>query len=58
MKNSGAGDKHINNNLKLVLSFANISNHDLSFEDIKRQDVIQFLDSKIKTKTTKIGHKL
>lgn len=48
MKNSGAGDKHINNNLKIVLSFSNFSDQNLSFEDIKRQEVIQFLDSKIK----------
>ncbi|TVP40420.1 hypothetical protein [Candidatus Nitrosocosmicus arcticus] len=48
MKTGGAGDKHINNNLKIVLSFANFSNQNFSFEYIKRQEVIQFLDSKIK----------
>ena len=49
MKNGGAGDKHIINNLKIVLGFANFSNQNLSFEDIERQDVIEFLDSKIKS---------
>jgi hypothetical protein len=49
MKSSGAGDKHINNNLKTVLSFVNFSNHVLSFEDIKRKEVVQFLESKIKS---------
>ena len=49
MKNSGAGDKHINNNLKIVLGFVSFSNQNLSFEDIKRQDVMEFLDSKIKS---------
>jgi len=32
MKNSGAGDKHINNNLEIVLSFASFSDPNLSFE--------------------------
>jgi len=48
MKNSGAGDKHINNNLKIVQGFTSFSNPNLSFEDIKRQEIIQFLDSKLK----------
>jgi hypothetical protein len=56
MKSIGAGDKHINNNLKIVLSFVNFSNQVLSFEDIKRQEVIQFLDSKIKS--IEVGTKL
>ena len=42
MKNSGAWDKHINNNLKIVWSFAGFSNAKLSFEDIKRQEFIQY----------------
>ena len=48
MKSSDAGDKHINNNLKIVLGFASFSNQVLSFEDIRRKEIIQFLDSKIK----------
>jgi hypothetical protein len=48
MKNSGAGDKHINNNLKIVLSFGNFLNPNLEFSDVTRKEVINFLDSKIK----------
>ena len=49
MKNSGAGDKHINNNLKIVLSFASFNGQDFSFKDIGKQQIIRFLDSKIKS---------
>ena len=49
MKNSGARDKHINNNLKIVMSFANFSDQNLSFGDMNRQHLIQFLDNKIKS---------
>ncbi len=49
MKNSGAGDKHINNNLKIVLSLTNSTNQNLSLDDVKRPEIIQFLDSKIKS---------
>jgi hypothetical protein len=48
MKNSGAGDKHINNNLKIVLSLSNYLDPNLSLGEIKGQEIVQFLDSKIK----------
>ncbi|HEX5185309.1 MAG TPA: hypothetical protein VFV86_00330 [Nitrososphaeraceae archaeon] len=49
MKNSDAGDKHINNNLKIVISFAKFSNQNLSFGEMNRKHIIEFLDSKINT---------
>ena len=49
MKNGDAGDKHINNNLKIVMSFSKFSNQNLSFGEMNRKHVIKFLDSKIKT---------
>ena len=48
MKNNGAGDKHINNNLKIVISFENFLIRHLPFKDVTRYEVISFLDSKIK----------
>ena len=48
MKNSCAGDKHINNNLKIVLNFTCLSDQNLSFKDVERSEIIQFLGSKIK----------
>lgn len=48
MKNSGAGDKHINNNLKIVMGLSNFLEQNKLYEEIKREEIIQFLDSKIK----------
>ncbi|WP_148686367.1 hypothetical protein [Candidatus Nitrosocosmicus hydrocola] len=48
MKSSGAGDKHINNNLKIVIGFSNYIGSNLCFEGIGRQEIIGFLDSKEK----------
>jgi len=44
MKNSGAGDKHINNNLKIVLSLSNYLDPNQSLGEIKGQEIVQFLD--------------
>ena len=50
LKNTGASEKHINNNLKAIMNFANHIDPDATFFDIKRtEQIIKFLDTKIKT---------
>ncbi len=48
MRNSNAGEKHINNNLKIVMSFNNSLEQDFVFENVRRSHILNFLDSKIK----------
>jgi hypothetical protein len=49
MKNNGSSEKHINNNLKAIMNFANIVDQKTSFLEIQRKDqILIFLDSKIK----------
>ena len=40
MKTSGAGDKHINNNHKIVTSFGNFLNQNLGFRYVTIKEVI------------------
>jgi hypothetical protein len=50
MKNNGSSERHMNNTLKTNLAFAEFLGPDTSFKDIiKRDQVISFLDSKIKS---------
>ena len=51
MKNNGCSEKHINNNLKAIMNFAdNLEPTTTSFFDIRRKDqILIFLDIKIKT---------
>ena len=49
MKSSNAGEKHINNNLKTIMSFTNTPGENEYLGDVKRSHIINFLDSKIKT---------
>jgi integrase/recombinase XerD len=49
MKSTNAGEKHINNNLKIIMSFTNTLEQDIDLESVKRAHVINFLDSKIKS---------
>ena len=49
-KYTGASEKHINNNLKAIMNFANHIDPNATFFDIKRtEQIIKFLDTKIKT---------
>src|SRR5437016_341684 len=50
LKNTSASEKHINNNLKAIMNFANHIDPNATFFDIKRtEQIIKFLDTKIKT---------
>jgi len=49
MKSTNAGEKHINNNLKIIMSFANTLEQDIDLESAKRSHIINFLNSKMKT---------
>ncbi len=49
MKSSNAGEKHINNNLKIIMSFTNTLGQNECLGDVKRSHILNFLDSKIKT---------
>ena len=49
MKSIGCSEKHINNNLKVIMNFCNSLNPKTSFFEIQRKDqILIFLDSKIK----------
>ncbi len=50
MKENGASERHQNNNLKSILSFAQFVNHRSLIDINKREDVVVFLQSKIKDK--------
>jgi integrase/recombinase XerD len=50
MKNNGASEKHINNNLKAVMNFTSYIGPSTSLLDIQRKEqIIEFLDRKIKS---------
>jgi hypothetical protein len=49
MKNTNAGEKHINKNLKIIMSFANALEQNTDSENVKRSHIIRFLDSKMKS---------
>ncbi|MGA8844762.1 MAG: hypothetical protein WB511_14355, partial [Nitrososphaeraceae archaeon] len=50
MKNNGLSERHLNNTLKTNLAFAEFLGSNLSFFDLnKRDQIISFLDTKIKT---------
>jgi integrase/recombinase XerD len=50
LKNTGASEKHINNNLKAIMNFANHIDSGTTLFDIQRREqIIKFLDTKIKT---------
>lgn len=50
MRKNGSSEHHQNNNLKVVIAFANFLDKDSTFYDIKRKEqVFAFLDTKIKS---------
>jgi len=50
MRKNGSSEHHQNNNLKVVLPFANYLGREISFYDIKtKEEILKFLDLKIKT---------
>jgi hypothetical protein len=50
MLSNGCSERHQNNNLKAIISFANFVGPNISFTSIKTgKEVLSFLDSKIKT---------
>ena len=50
MKSNGSSDSHLNNNLKALTSFAHFLGSNVTFYDIKQNDmIISFLDTKIKS---------
>jgi hypothetical protein len=48
MKSNGASERHQNNNLKSVISFANFLGPDTKFLDVNAHQILSFLNSKIK----------
>src|SRR6476620_6561765 len=53
MKSSGTSEKYQNNNLKTIIAYGRFLDPSLSFYSItKREQVIKFLDTKIKDITT------
>jgi integrase/recombinase XerD len=49
MKSNGASESHQNNNLKVVIAFANFLGTDTTFLDIQlKEQIMSFLDTKIK----------
>jgi len=48
MKSNASSENHIINNLKAIINFENFFQSEKSLKEIKRQDIIKFLDSKIK----------
>jgi len=50
MKNNGSSEHHQNNNLKVVIAFANFLGKESSFYEIKsKAELLKFLDTKIKS---------
>jgi len=51
MKSNGSSERHQNNNLKAIISFAHYLRADVTFSSIKtREEILSFLDTKIKSK--------
>ena len=49
MKNNDSSERHIVNNLKVMLNFENFFRPSKNLKQVKRQDIDSFLDSKIKS---------
>jgi integrase/recombinase XerD len=49
MKNNGSSEHHQNNNLKVVIAFGNFIGKDNSFLDITKDQVLEFLNTKVKS---------
>jgi integrase/recombinase XerD len=49
MKSNSSSENHIINNLKAIINFENFLHSEKSLIEIKRQDIIKFLDSKVKS---------
>jgi hypothetical protein len=50
MKSNGSSERHQNNSLKAIITFAKFLGSDISFLDIQRKEqVTSFLDTKIKS---------
>ncbi len=49
MKNNDSSERHIVNNLKVMLNFENFFKPSKNLKQVKRQDIDSFLDSKIKS---------
>lgn len=49
MKSNNSSERHIINNLKVLLNFDKYFKSEKSLKDVKRQDILSFLDSKIKS---------
>lgn len=49
LKFKGSSENNINNNLKTTIAFANFLGPDIRFFDLKKEDVIRFLETKEKT---------
>jgi hypothetical protein len=48
-KSNGAAERHQNNNLKAVITFANFQDTDTTFLDVElKEQITSFLDTKIK----------
>jgi hypothetical protein len=51
LKNTGASEKHINNNLKVIMNFANHIDPNTTFFDVQRREQIIKYSSKNKSAT-------
>ncbi|HKG42336.1 MAG TPA: hypothetical protein VKA98_09380 [Nitrososphaeraceae archaeon] len=48
MKANGASERHQNNNLKAIIALAKFIGPDIRFYHLKREDIITFLNTKMK----------
>ena len=49
IKNNGSSERHQNNNLNVIIEFANYFDSNTTFHDInKKEQILSFLDTKIK----------
>lgn len=49
MKFNSSSENHIINNIKSIINFENFFQPNIPLKEIKKQDIIKFLDSKVKT---------
>ena len=52
MKSNSSSENHIINNLKAIINFENFFQPKIALKEIKKQDIIKFLDSKVKSPET------
>lgn len=52
MKSNSSSENHIINNLKSIMNFENFFQSNISLKEIKKQDIVKFLDSKVKSPET------